>query len=81
MVLLATVPLGGIAPFPLQRANVQRDLANLAKRGFTYRVLNNDMIELNDPLSGEKHLKTLREPSDDSCMGLPIAMWAFMYGE
>lgn len=67
--------LGGPAPSPLQRADIQRDLASLTKRGFTYRMLDNDVIELTDPLSGEKPLKSLREPSKAA-----IRSWAEQRG-
>ena len=59
-----TLLMGGTTPSPLQRPDVQHDLAALTKRGFTYRMLDNNVIELTDPVSGEKHLKTLREPSE-----------------
>ena len=59
-----TLLMGGTAPSPLQRPDIQHDLAALTKRGFTYRMLDNDLIDLTDPVSGEKHLKTLREPGE-----------------
>ena len=70
-----TLLMGGTTPSPLQRADVQRDLAALTKRGFTYRMLENDLIELTDPLSGEKHLKSLREQSEEA-----IRSWAAARG-
>ena len=46
--------IGGTSPSPLQREAMQQDLDALVKRGFTYRMLDNDLIELTDPLSGPK---------------------------
>ena len=73
--LALTFLAGGTAPSPLQRADIQRDLASLAQRGFTYRLLDNDVIELTDPMSGEKHLRCLREPSEAQ-----IRSWAAARG-
>ena len=70
-----TLLMGGTAPSPLQRPDIQHDLAALTKRGFTYRMLDNDVIELIDPVSGEKHHKTLREPSEAS-----LRSWAAARG-
>ena len=67
--------IGGTSPSPLQREAMQQDLDALVKRGFTYRMLDNDLIELTDPLSGEKHLKCLREPSE-----VQIRSWAAQRG-
>lgn len=82
LALSFTLLIGGTAPSPLQRADVQRDLAALIKRGFTYRLpagrqgmLNNDLIELTGPVSGEKHLRSLREPSEAQ-----IRAWAAQRG-
>ena len=55
----------------MQRADVQHELAALTKRGFTYRVLDSDRIELTDPVTGEKRLMSLRQPSEES-----IRSWA-----
>ena len=70
-----TLLMGGTASSPFQRPDIQRDLAALTKRGFTYRMLDNNVIELTDPVSGEKHLKTLREPSEAQ-----IRSWAAQRG-
>jgi hypothetical protein len=58
-----------------QRPHLQRELDALPKSGFTYRMLDNDLIELADPVSGEKHLKSLREPSEAA-----IRVWAASRG-
>ena len=73
--LSLTLLIGGTSPSPLQREAIQQDLDALVKRGFTYRMLDNEMIELTDPLSGEKHLKCLREPSE-----VQIRSWAAQRG-
>lgn len=70
-----TLLMGGTVPSPFQRPDIQHDLAALTKRGFTFRMLDNDLIELTDPVSGEKHLKSLREPSEAS-----IRSWAAAKG-
>lgn len=66
-----TLLMGGTAPSPFQRPDVQRDLDLLMRRGFTCRMLDKDVIELTDPLSGKRHLKTMREPTDAT-----IRSWA-----
>jgi hypothetical protein len=75
LALLAALLLGGQTPSPIQQKNFQRDLDALTKRGFTYRMLDNDLIELTDPASGEKHLKSTREPSEAT-----IRSWAAQRG-
>lgn len=75
LALSFTLLIGGTAPSPFQRADVQRDLSSLTQRGFAYRMLDNDVIELTDPMSGEKHLKSLREPSEAQ-----IRSWAAQRG-
>lgn len=56
--------LGSSASPPLWDHNLQRDLAALTKRGFTYRLLDNHLIELRDPLTSAKHLKSLQEQDE-----------------
>ena len=73
--LSLTLLMGGTASSPLQRTDIQRDLATLTQRGFTYRLPENDVIELTDPMSGEKHLKYLRESSEAQ-----IRSWAAQRG-
>ncbi len=75
LAILTAVLLGGQMPSPMQNANLQRDLDALVKRGFTYRMLDNDLIELTDPVSSEKQLKSLREPSEAA-----IRAWATARG-
>jgi hypothetical protein len=74
LTLFAMVPLQSFSP-QVQGGTHQRDLDALTKRGFTYRMLDNDMIELTDPLSGEKQLKSLQEPSEAQ-----IRSWAAARG-
>jgi hypothetical protein len=69
--ILTILLLGGQIPAPLQRDNLQQELGALTQRGFTYHLLDNDLIELIDPASGEKHLKSLHEPSEAT-----IRAWA-----
>jgi hypothetical protein len=69
--VLTMLLLGGHTPTPLQRQDLQRDLTALTKRGFTYRMLDNDLIEVMDPVNGEKRLKNLREASEPT-----IRAWA-----
>jgi hypothetical protein len=75
LAVLTTLLLGGQTPSPLQRGTFQNDLDALTKRGFTYRFLSNDLLELTDPVSGEKHLKSLGEPSEAT-----IRAWAASRG-
>ncbi len=75
IVLLCSILLSGSMPSSIQNPSLQRELDALTKRGYTYRMLDNDIIELTDPLSGEKHLKSLREPSEAT-----ICAWAAQRG-
>lgn len=67
--------MGGQVSSPLQRPDIRRDLDLLLQRGFTCRMPNNNVIELTDPLSGEKYTKSLREPSEAE-----IRAWAAQRG-
>ncbi|MGA9115752.1 MAG: T9SS type A sorting domain-containing protein [Bacteroidota bacterium] len=42
----------------------QLELDALVRRGYTYRFLPDEVIELTDPFTGEKRLKSLREPDE-----------------
>jgi hypothetical protein len=64
ILVLAALFASSETPSVYQNSLLQRELAALTQRGFIYRMLDNDLIELTDPLSGEKHLKSLREPSE-----------------
>jgi hypothetical protein len=75
LAVLTTFLLGGHTPAPLQKQHLQRGLDVLTKRGFTYRMLNNYLIELTGPASGEKHLKSLRETNEAT-----IRSWAVQRG-
>ncbi len=75
LALLVTLLLGGQTPSPIQQMTFQHDLDALTKRGFTYRMLDNDLIEFTDPMSGEKRIKSLREPSEAT-----IRSWAAQRG-
>ena len=67
--------IGGSAPSPLQNHNLQRELGNLNQRGITYRFLSDDRIELTYPVSGEKRVKSLRQPGEET-----IRSWASSRG-
>lgn len=75
LALAFTLFIGGAAPSPIQSTVVQRDLKTLATRGFNSRLLNDDAIELTNPLSGDKHIKGLREPNETQ-----IRLWAAQRG-
>jgi len=64
LALGCTLLMGGTMPVPDYRATVQQQLDEIAKRGFTYRMLANNLVELTDPVSGEKQLKSLQEPDE-----------------
>src|SRR5436309_8292070 len=75
LVLGFTLLLGGITPSPLQRADVQRDLDALTKRGFTYRVLSNGLVELRESHTGTTQIFALQGPSEGA-----IRSWATARG-
>jgi hypothetical protein len=66
---------GGTLPSSLQRTDIQTELAGLAKRGITYRMLNDQMVELTDPLSGMTRVRSLKN-ADESV----IRSWAARRG-
>ncbi len=57
---------------------LKRELEDLTRRGFTYRFVDETTIELADPSTGEKRIKTLIEPSEAeirswaNAKGIPI---------
>jgi hypothetical protein len=69
--LLLTVFSGGTLPSPSQRTGIQTELAGLAKRGITYRMIDNQTIELTDAVNGTTRVKSL-ESVDASA----IRLWA-----
>jgi hypothetical protein len=64
LALAFSVLMGGTAPSPLQRADIQRDLNALTRRGFAGHMVESETIELIDRSSGEKRAKNLQEPSE-----------------
>jgi hypothetical protein len=70
LAILTTLFLGGQTP-----ALLQREYDALTRRGYTFRMLDSDLIELTEPVSGAKQLKSLREPSE-----MEIRKWAAQRG-
>ena len=50
---------------------LQQELAKLTSRGMTYRILDNNMLEIADPMTGVKQVKSLSEPNETA-----IRSWA-----
>jgi hypothetical protein len=71
LAILTTLFLGGQTPTPLQRENLQQQLDALTKRGYTFRFLSNDLVEIKEPITGATRVKSLREPSEAT-----IRSWA-----
>ncbi|MBI5471511.1 MAG: hypothetical protein HY961_04110 [Ignavibacteriae bacterium] len=67
--------ISGSAPSPMRSTKLQQELNALVQRGYTYRMLPNDMIELTNPLIGTKQLRSLREPNEPD-----IRAWAAQRG-
>jgi hypothetical protein len=69
---------GGSMPSRLQNAQLQKELDALSKRGYTYRMLDNNLVEITNPMTGTRQLKSLNEPSEAeirawaSSRGVPI---------
>jgi hypothetical protein len=78
LVLLCLSALFLSGPLPQSPTALQQELDALTRRGFTVRWLESDLVELTDPVSSEKHLKSLREPHETelrnwaSARGIPI---------
>lgn len=75
LMIFFAAPLLMSGSLPHGSTSLQRELDALTNRGVTYRWLNEDLIELTDPVSGTKHLKALREPSEAT-----IRAWAASRG-
>jgi hypothetical protein len=60
LVILGCIFSGGTLPSSLQRTDIRTEFAGLAKRGITYRMLDNEAIELTDPISGMTRVKSLK---------------------
>lgn len=67
--------LGGELHSPIQQASLQRELQELRQQGAFVRFLDNSTVEVSDPVSGLKRVKTLQEPSEAE-----IRAWALARG-
>lgn len=73
--VFTTLFAGGQKSTTIQADKLHQQLSDLTRRGFTYRLLSNDLVELTDPIIGGKRLKSLREPSEGT-----IRAWAVHRG-
>jgi hypothetical protein len=62
-------------PSRLQDGQLQKELDALTKRGYTYKLLANNLVEITNPTTGTKQLKSLNEPSE-----MEIRAWAVQRG-
>jgi hypothetical protein len=63
VLVVSVLLLSGTQPLPRRTPQFERELAELTQRGITHRFLDDNTIELTDPLSGFTRIKTLQEPS------------------
>jgi hypothetical protein len=71
MLIFFALSSGGETSSRLQSGTIQNELDVLSQRGITYRMSDNETIELTDPVSGMKKLKSLK--ATDETM---IRSWA-----
>jgi hypothetical protein len=67
--------LGGQLSAPVQRSSLQSEIQQLQQQGASVRFLDNATVEVSDPASGLKRVKTLQEPSEAA-----IRAWAAARG-
>jgi hypothetical protein len=67
--------LGGQLSTPIQRARLQQEIAHMQRRGYSVKFLDNTLVELTEPMTGAKRLKSLLEPSESE-----IRAWAARRG-
>jgi hypothetical protein len=75
LLAFAVLLLGGELHSPIQQASLQRELQELQQRGVSVRFLDNATVEVSDPVSGLKRVKTLQEPREAQ-----IRAWAAARG-
>ncbi len=56
--------LNGSKPESLQDQQLSRELRQLEGQGFTYHFLDNETVEIINPLMGKKRVKTIAEPDE-----------------
>jgi hypothetical protein len=71
LAILGCIVTGGTLPSFLQRTDIQTELAGLAKRGIAYRMLDDETIELANPVIGSQEILNVREPDE-----VQIRNWA-----
>jgi hypothetical protein len=67
--------LNGSTPSLMQNAKLQHEIEQLAHRGYTFRFLSTDMVELTNALTGTKQMRSLSPPSEET-----IRSWAAQRG-
>jgi hypothetical protein len=67
--------LGGQLSTPIQRTSLQEQIAEKQRRGYSVKFLDNTLVELTEPMTGAKRLKSLLEPSEGE-----IRAWAAARG-
>jgi hypothetical protein len=75
LLAFAVLLLGGELHSPVQEASLQRELQELRQQGVSVRFLDNAAVEVSDPVSGLKRVKTVQEPSE-----VEIRAWADTHG-
>jgi hypothetical protein len=56
--------LGGQLNSPIQRTSLQEQIAEKQRRGYSVKFLDNTLVELTEPMTGAKHMRSLHEPSE-----------------
>jgi hypothetical protein len=75
LVGMMVLMLGGQMSSPIQRARLQQEIAQMQRRGYTVKFLDNNLIELTEPMTGAKRLWSLDQPSEGE-----IRAWAARRG-
>jgi hypothetical protein len=67
--------LGGQLSTPIQRARLQQEIAQMQRRGYTVKFLDNNLVELTEPMTGARRMWSLSMPRDQN-----IRAWASQRG-
>jgi hypothetical protein len=56
--------VGGQLSTPIQRTSLQEQIAQMQRRGYAVKFLDNNLVETTEPITGDKRVKSLNEPSE-----------------
>lgn len=75
VLVLAGLMLGGTKDVGPVSPHLMKELEALTTRGYTYRILENNLVEITNPMTGKKQVKSLNQPIEAE-----IRAWAARRG-